>query len=39
MILNQEEHHKKKTFREEYLEFLKKYEVEFSDKYLFDWLE
>lgn len=38
-ILNQEEHHKKKTFREEYLEFLKKYEVEFSDKYLFDWLE
>src|ERR1700722_4589941 len=26
-ILNQEEHHKKKTFKEEYLEFLKEFEV------------
>ena len=27
-ILNQEEHHKKKTFREEYIDFLKKFNVE-----------
>lgn len=36
-ILNQEEHHKKKTFREEYLDFLKKFEVEYDEKYLFEW--
>lgn len=38
-ILNQEKHHKKKTFREEYLEFLKKFEIEYDEKYLFDWIE
>jgi len=38
-ILNQEAHHKKKTFKEEYLEFLEKYEVEFKPEYLFDWIE
>ncbi len=37
-ILNQEEHHKKKTFKEEYIEFLKKFEVEYDEKYLFDWI-
>jgi len=37
-ILNQEQHHKKKTFREEYIEFLKKYEIEYDEKYLFDWI-
>ena len=36
-ILNQEKHHKKKTFKEEYLEFLKKFEVGFDEKYLFEW--
>ncbi len=38
-ILNQEEHHKKKTFREEYVEFLQKFEIEYKDEYLFDWIE
>ncbi len=38
-ILNQEEHHKKKTFREEYIYFLKKFEIEYDEKYLFDWIE
>jgi len=38
-ILNQEKHHKKKTFKEEYLEFLKKFEVEYQEKYLFDWYD
>lgn len=36
-IANQEEHHKKKSFREEYLELLKKFEIEYDEKYLFDW--
>ena len=35
-IMNQQEHHKRKTFREEYLEFLKKFEIEYDEKYLFD---
>lgn len=38
-VLNQKEHHKKKTFKDEYLMFLKNYEVEYNEKYLFDWLE
>ncbi len=38
-ILNQEEHHKKKTFKEEYLDFLKKFEIEYDEKYLFEWIE
>ena len=37
-ILNQEEHHKKKTFREEYLAFLDKYEIPYEERFLFDWL-
>ncbi len=38
-ILNQEQHHRKKTFREEYIEFLKKFEIEYNDNYLFEWIE
>ncbi len=38
-IMNQENHHKKKSFQEEYLEFLKKSEIEFDPEYLFDWIE
>ena len=37
-IMKQKEHHKKKTFKEEYFEFLRKYEIEFKDEYLFDWI-
>jgi putative transposase len=38
-ILNQEKHHQKKTFRQEYLTFLKKFEVEYDEKYLFEWYD
>jgi putative transposase len=38
-ILNQEEHHRKRTFREEYIALLKKFEVEYEEKYLFEWIE
>jgi putative transposase len=38
-ILNQEKHHKKKTFREEYLEFLKLFDIDYDEKYLFVWDE
>ncbi len=36
-ILNQEAHHRKKTFREEYLEILHKNDIEYNDNYLFDF--
>ncbi len=38
-ILNQEAHHKKKSFKDEYLEFLKKFDVEYDERYLFEWIE
>ena len=38
-ILNQEEHHRESTFREEYLEFLERFEIEYDEKYLFEWYE
>ncbi|SDP04069.1 REP element-mobilizing transposase RayT [Mucilaginibacter sp. OK268] len=38
-VLNQETHHQKKTFKQEYLELLKKFEISFEDKYLFDFIE
>ena len=38
-IANQEKHHKKRWFKEEYLDFLNKFEIEFNDKYLFNWIE
>jgi len=38
-IKNQEEHHKKRTFKEEYMELLEKFEIEYDEKYLFEWIE
>jgi REP-associated tyrosine transposase len=38
-IMNQKEHHKKKTFKEEYIDFLKKFKVDYNEKYLFEWIE
>jgi putative transposase len=35
-IQHQEEHHLKMTFEEEYLALLKKHEVEFDPRYVFD---
>jgi len=36
-IENQHEHHRKKTFEEEYVNFLKHFKIEYNEKYLFDW--
>ena len=38
-ILNQQEHHKKQSFKEEYLLMLQRFDVDFDEKYLFDWYE
>jgi putative transposase len=38
-VLNQESHHAKKTFRQEYLAFLKRFEVQYDPKYLFEFAD
>ncbi|MCE2962163.1 MAG: IS200/IS605 family transposase [Chitinophagales bacterium] len=38
-IENQEEHHRKISFKEEYFDFLEKFEIEYDEKYLFEWVE
>ena len=38
-IKNQKEHHKKRSFKEEYIDFLEKFQIEFKDEYLFEWIE
>lgn len=38
-ILNQHEHHRKTSFKEEYLKFLEKFEIEFKNEYLFEFYD
>jgi len=38
-IENQEEHHKKSSFRDEYLAFLRKFEIEFDERFLFEFFD
>ncbi len=38
-ILRQPEHHKKKTFKQEYIEFLQKFDIEYDDQYLFEFYD
>lgn len=38
-IMNQERHHQKQSFREEYLEILRKNEIAFANQYVFEFFE
>jgi putative transposase len=38
-ILNQQQHHAKRSFKEEYLALLRKFDIHYDDKYLFSWIE
>jgi REP element-mobilizing transposase RayT len=38
-ILNQEGHYDKQTFKDEYMDFLEKFEIEHDVKYVFEWIE
>ena len=38
-IMMQEEHHKTKTFKEEYLKILLDFEIEHDEKYLFEFYD
>jgi putative transposase len=38
-IMNQKKHHAKQTFKEEYINLLEKFNIEYEERYLFDWIE
>jgi putative transposase len=38
-VLNQEDHHRKKTFRQEYHELLQAFNIPFEEKYLFEFID
>ena len=38
-ILNQKEHHQKRSFKDEYIGFLNKFEIDFKNEYIFDFLD
>ena len=38
-VMNQEAHHQKKTFRQEYIALLQKFEIPFEETYLFDFFD
>jgi putative transposase len=37
-ILNQKKHHARFSFHEEYIDMLKKFAIQYEDKYLFQWI-
>jgi REP element-mobilizing transposase RayT len=38
-VINQQEHHRKKTFLEEYKEFLQKFGIDYREEYIFKEME
>ena len=38
-IIGQKEHHRTRTFREEYMDLLKEFEMEYDARYLFEFFE
>ena len=38
-IMNQKNHHKKKSFKEEYIDLLDKFKIKYEERFLFDWIQ
>jgi REP element-mobilizing transposase RayT len=38
-IFNQEHHHRHRSFKEEYIAFLEKFEINYDSRFLFDWID
>ena len=38
-VMNQEIHHQRKTFRQEYHELLEKFQIPFEERFLFEFIE
>lgn len=37
--MTQEEHHKMRSIKEEYMDLLEKFEIKFQDEYVFDFID
>jgi len=37
--MNQEQHHRRKTFREEYFDLLAKFQIDFKKEYVFEFYD
>jgi putative transposase len=37
-VMNQKEHHLKQSFKKEYTNFLKEFQIEYKEEHLFDWI-
>jgi putative transposase len=37
--MNQKNHHKKKSFKEEYIDLLDKFKIKYEERFLFDWIQ
>lgn len=37
-ILNQEKHHAKKSFKAEYIDLLDRFNIDYDERYLFNWI-
>jgi len=38
-IENQEMYHRKKSFKDEYIELLEKFQIKYDSNYLFEWID
>jgi REP element-mobilizing transposase RayT len=38
-VMNQEEHHRRTSFKEEYLRFLREFQIPYDERYLFQWID
>ena len=38
-VIKQKEHHKKQSFKDEYILFLKRFDIEFKDEYVFNFFD
>jgi REP element-mobilizing transposase RayT len=38
-IFNQEHHHRHRSFKQEYIGFLEKFEINYDSRFLFDWID
>ena len=38
-ISNQKQHHQKQSFKNEYLDFLRRFDIKYNEEYLFEWNE
>jgi putative transposase len=37
-IANQKEHHRKQSFKQEYIQFLHHFNIQYEERFLFDWM-